>query len=50
MDGANKLRFAISEANARERLKMVTAMIADFEKRLAINVAKKIAGYFMLLI
>ncbi|MEC8938135.1 MAG: transcription-repair coupling factor, partial [Pseudomonadota bacterium] len=25
MDGANKLRFAISEANARERLKMVTA-------------------------
>ncbi|WP_404339836.1 transcription-repair coupling factor [Pseudoalteromonas mariniglutinosa] len=33
MDGANKLRFAINEANARERLKMVTAMIADFEKK-----------------
>jgi len=35
MDGANKLRFAISEANARERLKMVTAMIADFEKKVS---------------
>ena len=35
MDGANKLRFAISEANARERLKMITAMIADFEKKVS---------------
>ncbi|MCQ8877031.1 transcription-repair coupling factor [Pseudoalteromonas shioyasakiensis] len=35
MDGANKLRFAISEANARERLKMVTAMIADFSKKVS---------------
>ena len=35
MDGANKLRFAINEANARERLKMVTAMIADFEKKVS---------------
>ena len=35
MEGANKLRFAISEANARERLKMVTAMIADFEKKVS---------------
>ena len=35
MDGANKLRFAISEANPRERLKMVTAMIADFEKKVS---------------
>ena len=36
MDGANKLRFAISEANARERLKMITAMIADFEKKVSL--------------
>ncbi|MBQ4832237.1 transcription-repair coupling factor [Pseudoalteromonas sp. MMG010] len=35
MDGANKLRFAINEPNARERLKMVTAMIADFEKKVS---------------
>ena len=35
MDGANKLRFVISEANARERLKMVTAMLADFEKKVS---------------
>ncbi|GAA73038.1 transcription-repair coupling factor [Pseudoalteromonas sp. BSi20439] len=35
MDGANKLRFVISEANARERLKMITAMIADFEKKVS---------------
>ncbi|MGO3915734.1 MAG: TRCF domain-containing protein, partial [Pseudoalteromonas sp.] len=35
MDGASKLRFAISEANPHERLKMVTAMIADFEKKVS---------------
>jgi transcription-repair coupling factor (superfamily II helicase) len=35
MDGANKLRFAINEVNPRERLKMVTAMIADFEKKVS---------------
>ncbi|KPH64210.1 transcription-repair coupling factor [Pseudoalteromonas porphyrae] len=35
MDGANKLRFAINEASARERLKMVTAMIADFSKKVS---------------
>ena len=35
MDGANKLRFAINEVIPRERLKMVTAMIADFEKKVS---------------
>ena len=29
------IREAISEANPRERLKMVTAMIADFEKKVS---------------
>ncbi|WP_022943672.1 TRCF domain-containing protein, partial [Pseudoalteromonas ruthenica] len=33
MEGANRLRFMIDEANAQERLKLITAMIADFEAK-----------------
>ena len=33
MEGANRLRFMISEANAKERLKLITAMISEFEAK-----------------
>ncbi len=33
MEGANRLRFMISEANGKERLKLVTAMIKEFETK-----------------
>ncbi len=33
MEGANKLRFSIEEKNAQERLKLVSAMINDFNKK-----------------
>ncbi|CAH9060764.1 Transcription-repair-coupling factor [Pseudoalteromonas sp. CIP111854] len=33
MEGANKLRFAIEEKNAKERLKLIDAMIEDFQKK-----------------
>ncbi|MFY8275103.1 transcription-repair coupling factor [Pseudoalteromonas sp. SSDWG2] len=33
MEGANRLRFMISEANNKERLKLITAMIAEFENK-----------------
>ena len=33
MDGANKLRFNIEEKNGQERLKLINAMINDFDKK-----------------
>lgn len=33
MEGANKLKFLIEEKNGQERLKLVNAMIDDFEKK-----------------
>ncbi|MEI5638621.1 MULTISPECIES: transcription-repair coupling factor [unclassified Pseudoalteromonas] len=33
MEGANKLKFMIEEKNGQERLKLVNAMISDFEKK-----------------
>lgn len=32
MEGANKLRFTINEPNPQERLKLINAMITDFER------------------
>ena len=33
MEGANKLRFNIEEKNGQERLKLIRAMINDFDKK-----------------
>jgi transcription-repair coupling factor (superfamily II helicase) len=33
MEGANKLRFNIEEKNGQERLKLISAMINDFDKK-----------------
>jgi transcription-repair coupling factor (superfamily II helicase) len=33
MEGANKLRFAIEEKNGQARLKLINAMMEDFEKK-----------------